>query len=248
MGLEWQPARGRPVLQAGDAHVWRINLAQPAEVELRLEHALAPDERARAARFYFEADRRRFTVARGALRHVLARYTEARAEDIAFAYGSHGKPALPDAPLQFNLAHAGELALIAVTLHAAIGVDLEDMRRPMDDMDDVAQRFFAREEWAQFNALPDDEKRSAFFRCWTRKEAFIKAIGDGLSYPLDRFAVVFAAGQPSALAHIDGDATAARAWSLYNLEPGEGHAGAVAIHAASCRLACWAGPLMEGME
>jgi len=177
-------------------------------------------------------------VARAALRCILSSYAGARPEQLVFEYGALGKPALANVPLQFNLAHAGGMALCAVALQA-VGVDVEDMRRPIDDMDDVARRFFAKREWEQFNALPAHERRAAFFRCWTRKEAFIKAIGDGLSYPLNRFAVSFNADQPPALESIDGDANAARAWSLLDIQPATDYAGAVVVHAPACRLTCW---------
>lgn len=235
---EWQlPPATCTITQPG-LHVWRILLNQGERVIQLLGNALSPDEHARAERYYFARDRLKFIVARGALRDILARYTGARPAQIMFANGAHGKPALADSPVHFNLAHSGDWALCAIAMRP-VGVDVEDMRRPVDDMDDVAQRFFAPLEWKRFLGLPAQAKPAAFFRCWTRKEAFIKAIGAGLSHPLHRFEVSFLDNAPARLVRIDGDAQAAHAWSLLNMPPDTNHAGAVAIQTLSAQAARW---------
>lgn len=236
--IEWQLPPATCAIAQPDLHVWRIPLNQNERDMQLLGNSLSPDEHARAERFYFEQDRLRFMGARGALRDILSRYTAMQPAHIAFEYGAHGKPALPNSRLHFNLAHSGEWALCAVALHP-VGIDVEDMRRPVEDMDDVAQRFFARREWESFLALPLQDKPDAFFRCWTRKEAFIKAIGEGLSHPLHRFEVSFLGDAPAGLIRIDGNALAARAWSLLNMPPDDKHAGAVAIHMTSPQVTCW---------
>jgi len=241
---EWHHPPAVCTITQPDLHVWRIQLNQHERVIQLLGNSLSPDEHARADRFYFAQDRLKFIVARGALRYILSRYIGAHPAQITFVYGTYGKPALLNNPLHFNLAHSGDWALCAVALKLA-GIDVEDMRRPVDDMDDVAQRFFARHEWEHYHALPAQEKSAAFFRCWTRKEAFIKAIGEGLSHPLHRFEVSFLKDAPASLIRIDGKEQAARAWSLLNMPPDEHHAGAVAIHTSSPQVTRWTWHMMD---
>jgi 4'-phosphopantetheinyl transferase len=240
---EWPFPPATCALTQSGLHVWRIQLNLDERLVKSLGNALSPDEHARAAHFYFEHDGLKFIAARGALRAILSHYTGTLPAHIAFAYGAQGKPALPGNPVHFNLAHSGDWALCAVALHP-VGIDVEDMRRPVEDMDDVARRFFARSESASFLALPAQDKPEAFFRCWTRKEAFIKAVGEGLSHPLDRFEVSFAQEAPAALLRIDGDALAARDWSLLDMPPDAHHAGAVAIRATSPQVTRWTWQMM----
>ena len=165
-------------LRRGDVHVWYVDLAVEAETQRRLAAGLSEDEGARAARFVFARDTRRFVVARSALRALLAGYLDVTAAALAFAYGPHGKPALDGgrAVLGFNLSHSGEVAVVAVGWDRALGVDVE-LWRPLPDLVALAARSFAPRELAVLDALPETERPEAFFRCWTRKEAFIKATG-----------------------------------------------------------------------
>jgi len=221
----------------GEVHVWRIPLGPLGASARRLGRLLSPDERARADRFYAEGDRLRFAVGRGALRTILGRYLRLAPDRLAFRYGPRGKPALagetgPSAP-RFNLAHSHDLALLAVAGGREVGVDVEAVR-PIPDADRLVARFFSAREGAEYADLPDAEKIGAFFRGWTRKEAYVKATGDGLSMPLDRFDVPLAAG-PILLRVPDRPEEAAR-WSLRDLDPGAGFAAAVAVEGAGWSL------------
>ena len=223
----WTEAPKSVSLEAGTVHVWRVSLDQQDATLERFRRTLEPDELDRAGRFHFEKHRRHFVVARGFLRSVVARYLETQPESLRFAYGTYGKPALAsDHVLRFNLSHSHEVALLAVTLDAELGVDVEHIRADFAS-EDIARRFFSRAEVDVFNALPQDEQVAAFFRCWTRKEAYIKAIGKGLSLALDAFDVTLAPGaSPQLLRAEDDDASR---WLLSDVDVGEGYAGALMV-------------------
>jgi 4'-phosphopantetheinyl transferase len=216
------------VIAEGEVHLWRIALDRQDAHDLR--RVLAPDELARADRFVFERDRRRFVVARAALRYTLADYLGVSPEAVGFEYGAHGKPALaaswPD--VRFNLSHSDELALCAVTRGREIGVDVEHTH-PLQDLEGLAERVFSRRERARLSALRGGDKLTGFFNAWTRKEAFIKALGEGLSHPLDRFDVSLAPRAPARLERIDGDAARAARWSLAAAEVDAGYTAAVVV-------------------
>jgi len=221
--------------------VWSIALAQTEEVYQKLRAALSEDEQRRAAQFKFEKLQKRFVVARGALRNILSRYTGIIAEKIAFEYEAHGKPRLaamnPD-DVCFNLSHAEELALCAVARGRAVGVDVEFVRR-LDDAERIAKRFFSPRESEIFCALPPERKPGAFFNCWTRKEAFIKALGEGLSHPLNQFEVSFVEGEPAALLCTRPDPREATKWTLQALHPAQNYIGALAAAGNDFALKCW---------
>jgi 4'-phosphopantetheinyl transferase len=212
----------------GDAvHVWSALLDVPPARLARLAGHLSPDERARAARFRFDRDRRRFTAARGALREILGAYLGRPAPDVAFVYGAYGKPALApplDATgLAFNLAHAAGLALYGVALGRPLGIDVEEVR-PLPDLLGVARRVMTPGELAPFAALPPDPQREAFFALWTRKEAYLKATGAGFSLRPDGFAV--------------DDLRAGGPWRLHDLSPAPGFAACVAVEGDGDPLRC----------
>lgn len=221
------------------AHLWRIDLAQPAGVLTQLRQHLSGDEMARAKRFHFDRDRRKFIAARGALRAILSRYLAQPPTALRFSYSAHGKPALADqpAPLAFNLSHSGELALLAVSLGPTIGVDVEQVRS-MPDAEQIAERFFSARENAVFQTIPAAQRDDAFFNCWTRKEAYIKALGEGLSHPLDSFDVSLRPGEPAALLAIRGAATTAD-WSLHAFSPAPTYLAAVVMPGRVTQLAFW---------
>jgi 4'-phosphopantetheinyl transferase len=172
---------------------------------------------------------------------VLALYTETEPARLRFAYGPQGKPSLQsdeagDTSLRFNLAHSHDLALLAVARGREVGVDVEHVRADFAS-DEVAGHFFSPRETAALRAVPDEAERArAFFRCWTRKEAYVKARGEGLSLPLDGFTVSLAAGEPAALLGCDADARETQRWTLINLEPGDGYAAAAAVEGTGWRL------------
>jgi len=223
-------------------HVWRFALEQSDPITVRLRSTLSSDELNRAEQFKFEKLQRRFVIARGALRDILCRYLHCAPVQILFAYEKHGKPKLADEQneqgLHFNLSHAENLALCAVTLQRMIGVDVEFVR-PLADAATIAQRFFAPSESSAFCALPEEKKTAAFFNCWTRKEAFIKAIGEGLSHPLHRFEVSFQEHEPAALLCTRPNPLEARTWKLYDLKPAADYAGALVVETDDLKLNYW---------
>lgn len=236
---EWGAPPPELSLEDTAVHLWRVNLARPEETVAAFHHLLAPDERERAARFHFPRRRNRYIVSRSALRDLIGRYLERPPASIQFRYGEHGKPALAaamDAPdFRFNVTHSQTLALIAFTRGRAIGVDVEFARR-LDDALAIAERHFSPREFAQFRRLPPQQRVEAFFNCWTRKEAFIKAIGEGLSHPLDTFDVSFAPGETAVLRQVDGSPAKAARWRLESLAPAPGYIAALLVEGHDWRL------------
>jgi 4'-phosphopantetheinyl transferase len=221
--------------------VWRIELAQPAAQVEEFRQTLSEDEIARADRFYFEKDRDRFIVARGTLRAILGRYLKRSPHELRFRYSAYGKPSLDDddgAWLRFNVSHSHELGLIAVTCGREVGVDIEWIR-PDVATEQIAERFFSTHEVAALRALPADRQTEAFFNCWTRKEAYIKARGEGLSFPLDKFDVSLVPGEPARLLRTEGAPQEALRWRLCELLPGPGYVAALAIEGHEWQLQCW---------
>lgn len=225
--------------------VWRVDLTLDEGGRRACLVTLSEDERARAARFLRLEDRDRYAASHAALRLILGCTLGTDPALLRFRSGSAGKPEL-EAPWQdrlaFNLSHSGSIGLIGLSPSARIGVDVELMRS-MPDCLSLARSHFAQPETAALEALPATERLAAFYSCWTRKEAFIKALGSGLSFALDRF-VVTVPPEPPALVSIDGSPGAASAWSLQHLDLGAGHVGAVAIEAQGA--ACLLRSLSEG--
>ena len=211
--------------------VWPVPLVQSAAMVARCAGLLSPDEHARAGRYYFTRDRAHFVVARAALRLILASCLRAEPAALRFNYSSAGKPSLAhrqSRPLAFNLSHSHELALVAVTGGREVGVDVEHARE-LPELADIARRFFSPREAARLLALPVAEQPAAFFRCWTRKEAYLKARGDGIVAGLDRFDVSFSPGEPPALLRTLDDPAEAARWTLLDLSPAAGYSAAVAV-------------------
>jgi 4'-phosphopantetheinyl transferase len=228
----WEPPPRHPTISPHEVHLWRMTLDHPGAVALRLGPYLSPEERRRAGRFHSESDRVRFVVGRGSLRTILGRYLGREPVAVAFDYGAQGKPMLAgprdDLPLQFNLSHSQGLAVLAVTLGRQVGVDVEQIR-PVADAEQIVARFFSARERDEFSRLPDGRRLDAFFRGWTRKEAYLKATGAGLSLPLDQFDVPLDPEEPPRLVDVAGRPQEAARWSLWDLAPGPGFCGAVAV-------------------
>ncbi len=225
--------------------VWWVSLDQPLPAVQRCAQILSADERARAARFHFERDQQRFTLARGNLRRILARYLGVAAQTIQFHYNTYGKPGLeaavyPVTP-QFNLSHAGNLAIYAVTTERAVGIDIEQMR-PITDFSQLVERFFSVQEYTQFRLLPEQRRLAAFFAGWTRKEAYIKARGSGLTLPLNQFDVTLNPDEPARLLRIQGDPHTAARWILRDLAVEPGYVAALAVEGQGWNLACRQAP------
>jgi 4'-phosphopantetheinyl transferase len=238
----WRHPRAGLTLSSAEVHVWRASLDLDSSCVEHLQHALSADELQRAARFHFPRDRRRFTVARGVLRDILGRYLGVPPSELEFRYGAHGKPALAagfDAVgVRFNISHSHEMALFAVTCGREIGVDIEYLGREIRG-EEIAQHFFSAHECASLRALPAAAKHEAFFNCWTRKEAYIKAHGEGLSLPLDQFDVSLAPGEPAALLATRNDPREVQRWSLQALTPGPGYVAALAVEGQGWQLSSW---------
>jgi 4'-phosphopantetheinyl transferase len=217
-------------LPADAVHVWQVDLRVSSDRVQRLAATLAPDEQARAARFRFPEHRERFIVAHGALRDILSRYLDLPADHLTFSTTPHGKPALtvPDhAWLQFNLSHSSDLALIAVIRNHPIGIDVEYINPP-DNFPRLIEQYFSENENAAFLALPESKRAAAFFAGWTRKEAYVKALGTGVSLPLDHFDVTM---DPDAPARILADRRYphhVETWSLLTFTPAPPYIAALA--------------------
>ncbi len=225
-----------------EVHVWRtfLKLAAPAIQNLR--QTLSREEDVRASKFYFEKDRRAFIIARGVLRTILGRYLDTEPDQISFCYNPYGKPALDvfskEMQLNFSLSHSHELAMYAFTYSRQIGIDVEYMRSDVD-YEQLAIHSFSQCENDVFLSLPDAVRQQAFFSCWTRKEAYIKARGKGLSIPLNCFDVSLRPGEPAALLNSREDPQGMTRWSLRDLYPGPGYAGALAVEGCGWHLSCW---------
>ena len=241
----WFEPPERLALGNDAVHVWRVGLDQsPSQIAL-LQNNLDDDERSRADRFYFSRDRERFIVARGILRAILGRYSNRSPNSLCFSYSTHGKPELvseSDADgIRFNLSHSHGEALYAVSRGREVGVDLEFIRCDLE-AEQIAERFFSHSEIETLQALPPSLRKYAFFLCWTRKEAYIKARGEGLSLALDKFDVSLTPGEPAALLSTQSDVDEAHRWSLRNLTPADGYAAAVATKGHYWTLSCWQWP------
>lgn len=241
----WQSISGCPALHNDEVHIWRIPLVLVEETFAQARRLLAPEECSRADRFHFEKDRVHFIAARSAMRRILGLYTTLPPEKLLFSYSVHGKPDLvveSGADLQFNLSHSHELALLAVTRQRPIGVDIEYIR-PNVMGEKIAERFFSKREVEMLNRLPARLQPIAFFNCWTRKEAYIKALGKGLSYPLEKFAVSLAPEESARLLWIENAPEEPKRWKLEELHPGSGYAGAVIAPSSDWTLKCfhWSG-------
>lgn len=247
----WSPPPKVLSLNRSEIHVWRITLDQSVQQEQKLLNTLARDERERADRFAFLKDRRHYIVARGFLRFLLGNYLDAKAEQLEFSYGAYGKPAVAGkhrtSGLHFNLSHSHGVAVYALAYDREIGIDVERVRADFASAE-IARRFFSRLEVESFLALRSEEQLSAFFRCWTRKEAYIKATGRGLSQPLDEFDVTLAPGVPAALLRTEADERPSSSWVLSDLQVGSDYAAALAVEGPVSELHCWQGLAFNDQE
>ncbi len=226
------------MIEAGTVEVWRGSLDQPAEVRARLAALLDDGEQARAASFRFDRDRDRYVVGRGVLRVLLGGYLDRRPEDIRFRYGPERKPALAGDELRFNLAHAEDTVLYAFSPAFDVGVDVELLRPDAADRG-VAERFFSPAEVAVLRSLPEGEQAHAFLACWTRKEAFLKARGDGLTLALDSFDVTLRPGEPAELLRTAWAPEERDRWQLVDLsETARGEIAALAAPARGWAYTC----------
>lgn len=227
----WESAPADLTISNTEIHIWRVVLDRPASEIHNLAQTLSESELQRAERFRYDRDKNSFITRRSALRSILSRYLKVAPNLVQFSYGPCGKPELAanfHSTLCFNSSHSQGLALYAVTRSRRIGIDIEQIR-PVPDIESIAQRFFSQQENAAFKAVSAEQKLAAFFNCWTRKEAYIKATGDGLSFPLDRFSVSLTPGEPAQLLNVEGDSTAPNLWYLKALVPAPSYIAAIAV-------------------
>jgi 4'-phosphopantetheinyl transferase len=237
-GHVWSVSRALPSLGCDQVHVWRLEVEEAARRRGLALTTLASDERARARAFSFAADRDRFVVARAALRSLLAAYLDLDPRRLRLGSGPLGKPILlEDGPIRFNVSHSDNLVLVAVAREREVGIDVERIRENTA-LEEIAIRNFSPAEVRALLSRPPEQRTSAFFSCWTRKEAYLKARGAGLHYPLDQFDVSLAP-EPAALCEdrvAPGDAAR---WSLRDLAVAPGYAAALAVEGRGWRLGCW---------
>ena len=239
-------ATGAAMRFAGDTvEVVSVRLDAKLAAVGEFAQCLSDGERLRASRFVFERDRRRFIVGRARLRHLLASQLGVPPDAVELVYGPRGKPGLSrrfaDAALCFNVSHSEDVAVYAFSRGREIGVDVEAVRE-WRDTDNIAARFFSRRENEAYLALDPRDRPLGFFNCWTRKEAFIKALGDGLYHPLDRFDVSLAPGEPARILRIENTSGDACGWALHGFSLGPGLVGAVVIRKSADELASKACP------
>ncbi len=228
-------------LLSHDVHLWRAQLELSELLIHKLATTLSEDEQQRARRFYFERDRKHFIAGRGLLRQILGRYLAMNPHQVEFCYGTRGKPALKETSggrkLRFNVSHSHGLILYAITRDQRIGVDLEYLR-PMPDAEQLAQRFFSPQEYAVICSVSEQQKHKAFFQGWTGKEAYLKAIGEGLA-GLEQVEVSVNPAQPTALLSINKDPQAVYRWSIAGLTPAPGYFASLVVETKDWQLSCF---------
>lgn len=232
----WELRPERLELAEDEIHVWRANLELEEIVLRQLDETLSTDEKVRANRFFFKRDRRHFIATRGMLRELLGVYLNRNPKRIEFGYGPQGKPTLHTEPteqsIQFNVSHSNGMALLAFTVGRHLGVDVE-LVRPIAG-EEIAEHYFSPQELMELNRLPATLWDEGFFLCWTRKEAYIKATGEGLQVPLKSFHVSLTPGRPEQL--LTGDGVD---WTLRSLRPDPHYVGALVAQGKNWKLRGW---------
>jgi len=227
--FSWHSPPAKVVLGNEDVHIWYVDLREIQRIE-DLKKVLAPDELIKAGRRHFKKDRDRYIVTRGILRIMIGDYLSADPCQLQFSYSAYGKPTLGDSPLHFNLSHSNDVTLYAFTRNRDIGIDVEKIRTDLNTQE-ITERFFTPKENGFINALPNDKRYEAFFSFWTRKEAYIKGKGQGMSISLDSFDV-------SGISRNSSSETL-NGWSLTELNPASGYIANLAVEDFDWRLSCW---------
>lgn len=241
----FQPPHSSLTLASDEVHIWQVDLTH-AEQHAALLNLLSNDEKARAKRFRFDQHRNRYIVARAALRKILALYLDYDPKQLQFHYAEHGKPLLiqkfHDQALQFNLSHSADLAVYAFTVQHPIGIDVEHIRTNLA-IEKLAARFFSSNESKALQQLPETEKLLGFFYTWTRKEAFLKALGAGLSFPLNQFEISLDPQTHQAIQHIQDDSHPAASWFLQSFFAAPHYIAAIAMEKKIEKVQYWHLPL-----
>jgi 4'-phosphopantetheinyl transferase len=237
VSLDWSAPPPDPQLRESDIHVWRAFLESENFRPLRFEALLGEDERRRASRFVFPRDRDHFVSARGILRCILGQYLQRPPSAVEFVYEPAGKPRLrrrdSEPSIRFNVSHSGGLVVYALCWNREIAIDVEAIRSE-NGGEELVQRFFSAKELTEFRSLPLEQRHEAFFLCWTRKEAYVKARGCGLGIPLDSFDVSLTPGKREVLVSSDSER-----WTLRSFRPAEGYVGAIVAEGKDWDLHLW---------
>lgn len=241
---QWQMPPNTIHLPQNTVHVWSASLRHHATKIAQLRQLLTEDERARADRFYFEKDRIAYTAARGQLRLLLSRYLEVDATAIRFIYSKYGKPALAEpfakSGLHFNVTHSQDMAVYGFSWHNELGIDVEyKYRTPTPDFTGICTHFFAPVEQAVLLKHKGEEIREAFYRCWTRKEAYLKASGEGLSRALDSFHVTLTAHEPATLLYVKDEPEEVERWNMMHIPIGKEYTAALCVEGENISMVCW---------
>ena len=228
--MKWSKPPDKLALDLGEAHIWYVDLDALSRRYSELTHILSSDERGRADKFRFPVDQRQFIASRCALRIFIGKYLGIEPAEVEFQFGEFGKPAQKnDRSLVFNISHSKGAGIFAFAEEFDLGVDIEFCKKKLEILD-IANRFFSKNEIASLCRLPAEQRLQGFYNCWTRKEAFIKAAGKGLSFPLDEFEVSLDPTKPVEVLAIHTNPDDVANWSLFSFSPAENYAGAVAIN------------------
>ena len=234
MSDRWIEPEDWPALAGDELHVWLAHIPSARPRLSDFVQLLSPEERERAKRFRFDEHRERSQITRGVLRSLLGQYLTCAPQELSFAYNAHGKPEVKDRGVHFNTSHSGDYAAFAFMRTGPVGVDIEKFRDDITRREQIAEKHFAPGERTQLQALAERDRPRAFFDLWTRKEAFVKARGDGLFSGLNQFEVGL--GEPRVLSVRAGAATE---WWMSALPEIEGYSGAVVANAFSCSPRFW---------
>ena len=244
-GTTWRGSQQPLALSPGVVHVIRLNLDLPLERWMLLTELLTDDEKARAARYRVDGPRQQFVICRATLRRLLSRHCDVAPQAVPLQCGNHGKPEIANTVsgsmnprIEFNVSHSGRWGLVALTLDAPVGIDVEECDSAVQTLK-LAERFFSPEEAAALIGLPLEKQLAGFYRGWTCKEAYIKARGSGLSLSLSSFRVEIDPDQPATLNHVDDQPDEAARWTTRSLDVGEDYAAAVMVARPDCRFECW---------
>ena len=235
MTIAWATPSSWPLLSDDEIHVWCVELDAAGEVAA-LAACLSAEESERASGLLSGTHQRRFVVARGMLRQLLGLYLDQAPGAVAFSRGAHGKPFLQEGGLHFNVSHTHELALYAIARNREVGIDVE-WPRPQVAHEQIAARFFSLEEQEALAQVPAEARQAAFYNIWTRKEAYVKARGDGIAAGLGTFAVSL--GAEEALLRSDEGRAEVERWKLMALEPADGYVAALCGAGVDWRMRGW---------
>lgn len=234
----WNQPPANLDLQPQHVDVWRVSLNVEPDSVKQIESTLSADETERASKFQFDKDKYRSIIARGSLRDILSRYLNCKPNEPIFSINKYGKPALDNFKMEFNVSHSGDFVVIAVTQNRRVGVDIERVRQGISSHV-IAKQYFSKAEVDELRSLPIEQRETAFFTCWSRKEAYIKAHGLGLSLPLESFDVSLTPNEPAILRATRPDEKEATRWTLMSFEVNSDYGSAVAVEGHGVELRLW---------